>query len=138
MSFRLMCGFGLTIQYRLSEVVHGLPAGPEDQPAPQTVNNFAAAAEPTGEWLRKLDNRYITQTIHKLKGQWVLDASAVLALQPRPTGSNDSRNQNSDFCCISMAYVSCFSGGFFILSFHLPTHHRGISANTPQPRYSRV
>ena len=28
--------------------------------------------------------------------------------------------------------------GFFILSFHLPTHHRGISANTPQPRYSRV
>jgi len=28
--------------------------------------------------------------------------------------------------------------GFFILPFHLPTHHCGISANTPQPRYSRV
>ena len=26
-------------------------------------------ATPTGEWLRKLDNRCITQTIHKLKEQ---------------------------------------------------------------------
>jgi Transposase/Transposase IS116/IS110/IS902 family len=34
---------GLTIQYRLSEVVHRLPAGPQESPAGQTVNNFAAA-----------------------------------------------------------------------------------------------
>ena len=37
----------LTFQYRLSEVVHGLAAGPEDQPAGQTVRTSAAAAEPT-------------------------------------------------------------------------------------------
>jgi hypothetical protein len=30
-------------KYRLSEVIHGLPAGPQDQPGQQTVNNFAAA-----------------------------------------------------------------------------------------------
>ena len=33
-------------RYRLSEVVHRRAAGPEDQPAGPTVNNFAAAAEP--------------------------------------------------------------------------------------------
>jgi len=38
------------VQYRLSEVVQRLGAGPEEQPAAQTVNNFAAAAEPTLAW----------------------------------------------------------------------------------------
>jgi hypothetical protein len=26
----------------------------------------------TGEWLRWLDNLYVTNLIHKLKGQWAL------------------------------------------------------------------
>jgi len=34
---------GLTTKYRLSEVIHRLPAGRLRSPAPQTVNNFAAA-----------------------------------------------------------------------------------------------
>lgn len=36
------------VQYSLSEVIHGLPAGPQDMPAQQTVNNFAAATGATG------------------------------------------------------------------------------------------
>src|SRR5512146_97910 len=40
---------------------------------------------------------------------------------------------------VTLTGVGCIALlGFFILSFHLPAHHRGISANTPQPRYSRV
>ena len=31
------------VEYRLSEVIHWLPAGPQESPARRTVNNFAAA-----------------------------------------------------------------------------------------------
>ena len=34
-----------------------------------TIQIPQARDTPTGEWLRKLDNRCITQTVHKLKGQ---------------------------------------------------------------------
>ena len=49
---------------------------------------------PTGEWLRKLDNRCITQTIHKLKWQSaaINDQCAFAQVSVRPVDSDAARH----------------------------------------------
>jgi deoxyribose-phosphate aldolase len=58
-----------------------------------------------------VNGSWVATAYHLLEDSDVKVTSIVLANQPPPRRSNNTRNKNGNFCCISMVYASCFLRG---------------------------